>query len=147
MNNRFRSLALVLFIAALAPFTAARGETFVGVNLSSPLILSGNAGLYLSDKVEVGSIPLRPVLEGEVGIGGGKVMIGMDSIGDGLGFGIKASVLRTWFEPIGADRNVTYMGVELQGSLSSFVLSLGGYRRVEGDGDGWLGAVSIGLRI
>ena len=67
--------------------------------------------------------------------------------GEGLGVGLKGSLLRTWFEPIGADKNTTYMGMELQGGISSIVLSLGGYRRIDGDGDGWLGTISLGIRL
>lgn len=147
MKNQIRTLLLLVALSSLAPLTATRGEAFVGINLSTPLLVSGTAGIYLSNEIEVGSLALRPVLEGEAGIGGGKIMLGVDSIGEGLGLGLKGSVLRTWFEPIGADKNNTYMGVEIQGSLSSFVLSLGGYRRVHGDGDGWLGTISLGVRL
>jgi len=138
---------LSAIILSAAPLTSARGEVYYGVNLSSPLIISGNFGVYLSDQVEMDQIALRPTLEAEVGIGGGKLMIGFDSIGDGLGLGIKGSVLQTWFEPIGTEKNTTYLGVEVQGSLQSIVLSLGGYRRVDGDGDGWLAAISLGIRL
>jgi hypothetical protein len=140
---------LPLFLAvliSLAPLSA-RSEAYYGVNISSPLILSGNLGVYLGNEVEMGSLALRPTVEGELGIGGGKLLIGFDSIGDGLGLGLKGGVLRTWFEPVGADKDNTYFGVEIQGSLQSVVLSLGGYRRVEGDGDGWLGTISLGLRL
>lgn len=148
MKKFLRPSALVfLTLALLAPLTATRGEAFVGVNISAPLVLSGNAGVYLSDPVDLGGVALRPVIEGEAGIGGGKILIGFDSIGDGLGLGLKGSLLRTWFEPVGADKDNTYFGLELQGSLSSVVLSLGGYRRIEGDGDGWLGTISLGLRL
>jgi hypothetical protein len=136
-------LLLAIFMAPLC----GRSEAFFAVNVSTPLVVSGSAGFYLSDAVELGSIPLRPVLEGEAGIGGGKVLIGFDSIGEGLGFGLKGSLLRTWFEPVGADKDNTYFGLELQGSISSVVLSLGGYTRVEGDGDDWLGTISIGIRL
>ncbi len=149
MKKHSRSPSLLILVLALviAPLTSSRAETFWGLNISSPLLVSANAGLYLGNELELGSLALRPVLEGEAGIGGGKLMIGFDSIGDGLGLGLKGSVLRTWFEPIGADRDNTYFGLELQGSLQSVVLSVGGYRRVEGDGDGWLATISLGLRL
>jgi len=147
MKNLFRLSLLLPIFAMLAPLSSSRAEVFYGVNLSSPLLVSGNFGFYLSQEAQMDNIALRPVLEAEAGIGGGKLMIGFDSIGDGFGLGLKGSVLRTWFEPIGADRNTTYFGVEIQGSLQSVVLSLGGYRRVEGDGDGWLGTISLGLRL
>ncbi|MEM0965745.1 MAG: hypothetical protein AAGJ81_06330 [Verrucomicrobiota bacterium] len=136
----------LLALLVLLPFSA-RSEGYLGINISSPLVVSGTAGLYLDSGVEVGSQALRTGIEGELGIGGGKILIGMDTIGQGLGYGIKGSLLRTWFEPIGADEDNTYLGLEVQGSIQSLILSLGGYRRVDGDGDGWLGTVSLGFRF
>lgn len=147
MKLFFRPAFLAILAIAAIPVSTTRAEAFFGVNVSSPLLVSGSAGFYLGDTIELANLPLRPVLEGEAGIGGGKLLIGFDSIGEGLGVGLKGSLLRTWFEPIGADKNTTYMGLELQGSISSIVLSLGGYRRIDGDGDGWLGAISLGIRL
>jgi len=125
----------------------SQGEAYFSLNLSSPLLLSGSAGLYVGGDTELGGKPLRATFEGEVGIGGGKILAGFDTIGSGFGYGLKGSLLRTWFEPVGADRNNTYLGMELQGSLAPFIVSLGGYRRIEGDGDGWLGTLSLGFRF
>ena len=71
----------------------------------------------------------------------------MDALGDGFGYGIKGGILRTWLEPVGADRDNTYFGFELEGGYERIILALGGYRRIEGDGDGWLATVSIGFRL
>tara|TARA_R100000027_G_scaffold67699_1_gene67932 strand:- start:12089 stop:12532 length:444 start_codon:yes stop_codon:yes gene_type:complete len=147
MKSFLRPSLLAVLAFAVIPFTTTRAETFFAINVSSPLLVSGSAGVYLGNEIELANMPLRPVLEGEAGIGGGKLLIGFDSIGEGLGVGLKGSLLRTWFEPIGADKNTTYMGMELQGGISSIVLSLGGYRRIDGDGDGWLGTISLGIRL
>jgi hypothetical protein len=139
----FRCILMAAF--ALALIAAASAETFTGLTLSQPLLLSGNAGVRFGDPMGAG---MKPVLEGEAGVGGGRLMLGLESFGQGFGGGIKASMLRTWLEPIGGlDTDQTYLGVELQGGYSQLILGLGGYRLIDGDDSDWTGTVSLGFRF
>ncbi len=140
--------ALVLALVLLGPGSlVSNAETFLALKVSSPLMVSASGGYYFTGPGEPGSPELRPLVEAELGIGGGKILVGMDTLGDGFGYGLKGGILRTWFEPVGADRDNTYFGFELEGGYDRVILALGGYRRIEGDGDGWLGTVSIGFRL
>lgn len=69
------------------------------------------------------------------------------SAGNGFGTAIKASYLRTWFEPISVDEDQGYLGVELQGGYDDLLASIGGYRRIQGDDDGWLATFGLGFRF
>ena len=139
-----------LFVAfvflALVP-AVSKAEGFFGLKASAPLLVSGSGGFYLGGPVDPGVSELRPVIEGELGLGGGKILAGMDTIGTGFGYGIKGSLMRTWFESIGVDEDNTYLGIELEGSYDRMIVSLGGYRRVEGDGDSWATSISLGFRF
>ncbi len=144
---KFRLLPLLATTAACIVGPSLNAEGFFGLKASSPLLVSGSGGFYVGGPVNSDVSELRPVLEAEIGLGGGKILAGMDTIGTGFGYGIKGAVLRTWFEPIGADRDNTYLGIELEGSYDLMIVGLGGYRRVEGDGDGWIASVSVGFRF
>lgn len=146
MKIQIARLCLCLLATFSFPW-AVNGEGFFGLKASSPLLVSGSGGFYLGGAVDPGVTELRPAVEAEIGLGGGRILAGMDTIGTGFGYGIKAAILRTWFEPIGADEDNTYLGVELEGAYDRMILSVGGYRRIEGDDDGWIAAVSIGFRL
>lgn len=111
------------------------------------MLVSGSGGFYLGGPTDPGVTELRPVIEGELGLGGGKILAGMDTVGNGFGYGIKGAIMRTWFESIGVDEDNTYLGIELEGSYDRMILGLGGYRRVEGDGDSWATSISLGFRF
>lgn len=146
MNIAKLRLLLAALSLAIVP-AAAKAEGFFGLKASAPLLVSGSGGFYVGGPVDPGVSELRPVLEAELGLGGGKILAGMDTIGTGFGYGIKGSLMRTWFEPVGVDEDNTYLGIELEGSYDRMILALGGYRRIEGDGDGWVASVSIGFRL
>lgn len=138
------------FLCATTLFLApavTKAEGFLGLKASAPLLLSGSGGFYIGSPVNPEISELRPVIEGELGLGGGKILAGMDTIGNGFGYGIKGSLMRTWFASVGVDKDTTYLGVELEGSYDLMILGLGGYRRIEGDGDGWTLSLSIGFRF
>ncbi len=142
MSIRSRFLVCLM----LLPLAGYGAEFFTGLHVSTPLALSGSAGVKLGAAAQgVAS----PVIEVEAGVGGTKILVGLDSMGagQGLGFGVKASLLRTWFEPIGLEDDLTYLGVELAVGVHSFIGTLGGYRLIEGDDDDWLASVGLGLRF
>ena len=91
---------LLLFSFLLFPCLSDAGDVVKGLNLSSPLLFSGTFG-YRMGTVEDPS--LRPMIEIEAGVGGGKILLGFDGMGDGFGVGVKAAYLTTWFEPINLD--------------------------------------------
>jgi hypothetical protein len=142
MSTRSWLLACLL----LPPLAGHCAEFFTGLHVSSPLAFSGSAGLKLGGANHVGS---SPVIEVEAGIGGNKILLGFDSMGagKGLGYGIKASLLNTWFEPIRLEDGLTYLGVELAAGVHQFIGTLGGYRLIEGDDEEWIASVGLGLRF
>ncbi len=142
-NPRF--FLILIALAATPSFSTAEG--FFGLKASAPLLVSGSGGFYLGGPTDPGVTELRPVIEGELGLGGGKILAGMDTVGTGFGYGIKGAIMRTWFESIGVDKDNTYLGIELEGSYDRMILGLGGYRRVEGDGDSWATSISLGFRF
>ncbi len=134
---------IVLFFLTLllAPRLFA-ADGFVGLRLSSPLIASGTAGVKFGE-ADGG---MRPVIQAEAGVGGGKLAVGLDGTGQGsFGLGIKAAMLRTWFEPIDVDEDQTFLGVELEASIQRLLLSLGGYRRISDGDDDWIASTGIGF--
>ncbi|HMP72992.1 MAG TPA: hypothetical protein PKE55_06965 [Kiritimatiellia bacterium] len=136
------SLAVILALLSLATPRAHALEPYVSGTISVPLGISAGLGLKIRP-----SAPYSPVLEAEAGIGGGRLSLGLDSIRDSFGVGARASLLKTWFEPVSADENVTYLGADLLAGYSSFIAHLGGYRRVEGRGDGWQVSAGLGWRF
>ncbi|HMO04178.1 MAG TPA: hypothetical protein PKC67_01865 [Kiritimatiellia bacterium] len=133
------TLLLLALLTAPAVFAA---DGFFGLRLSSPLIASGTAGVKFGD--DDGG--LRPTIQAEAGVGGGKLAVGLDGTGHGkVGFGVKAAMLRTWIEPIDVDDNQTFLGVELEASIKRLLLSTGGYRRVGDGDDDWLGTAGVGF--
>ena len=141
-----KTIVLALVLLGTGPLLS-KGDTFVSLKVSTPLLVSVSGGYYFTGPGEPGSLEPRPVVEAELGVGGGKILGGVDTLGDGFGYGIKGGILRTWVEPVGADRDNTYFGFELEGGYERIILALGGYRRIEGDGDGWLATISIGFRL
>lgn len=133
-----------MLLGGLLAVLPARAEFDRYLLLSSPQILSVGLAWTMGSPEEEG---FRPVLEADVGIGGGRLALGMDSLGDGFGAGIKAAYIQTWFEPVDADPNQSYLGLELEAGLDRLFGRLGFLRRVEGDGDGWLTTFGLGFRM
>ncbi|MCB1101503.1 MAG: hypothetical protein KDL10_04025 [Kiritimatiellae bacterium] len=132
---------VAVLIALTGPVWAG---AYTGLTLSSPLLLSGTAGYRFGDDLAPG---FKPIVEAEAGIGGGQLSVGLDSLGTGLGAAIKASMLRTWFEPIDLDPDQTYLGLQLLIGYDQLVAGVGGYRRIEGDDDEWLSMIILGFRL
>jgi hypothetical protein len=138
MTTKF---GLILLCLCTATSTLA-AEGFLLLRVSTPLIASGGAGLRLGG----GDGGLQPVTQVEAGIGGGKLAIGLDTLGQSnLGYGIKAAILRTWFEPIEVDEDQTFLGLEAELGIRQLVFHLGGYRRVSDGDDDWLVSAGIGF--
>ncbi len=133
-------ILLLLFIPSLSQ----AGEFINGFNLSSPLLLSGTLGYRFSHDENPG---MGPMIEGEAGIGGGKLLLGFDGMDEGFGFGVKASYLFTWFEPVNIDPDNQYLGVELQAGNTGFIASLGGYTKISGDDESFIATLSLGIRF
>ena len=132
--------ALLFFLPALPGAQAADG--FSVLRLSTPLIFSGSLGLRLGDDPE----SLRPTLQAEAGVGGGRVAIGFDHTGAStLGFGIKAALLRTWLEPIEVDKDQTFLGLEAEASIKRLIFNVGGYGRLGDGNDDWLVSTGLGF--
>jgi hypothetical protein len=80
------------------------------------------------------------LLELTGGSGGGKLSLGLgararvneDDFNGTVGFGLKASLARTWGSPIGTERGLTYLGPELDLSILRAELTLGVLWRVDG---------------
>lgn len=142
------SLMTVACVVALSlgpvGIPAARGmDTFGVLRISTPLLASGLAGVHFGGDAAA----LRPAIQAEAGVGGGKLALGIDSLGTGkMGIGLKAAFLRTWLEPLGdiaADQS--FIGLEGEWGFRRMVLSGGGYGRI-GDGeDDWLLSVGAGI--
>lgn len=132
-----RNVVLVWLVSSL-PVAA---ESMLALKVGSPLMVSGAAGLRFTSPLR----PWTPSVQAEAGIGGGKILIGGDTLGKGFGVGVKAVLLRTWLEPIGVDPDTTYLGADFELGFKQLVGSLGAYVRVEGaDNDDLLLGASLG---
>lgn len=132
-----RNVVLVWLVSSL-PVAA---ESMLALKVGSPLMVSGAAGLRFTSPLR----PWTPSVQAEAGIGGGKILIGGDTLGKGFGVGVKAVLLRTWLEPLGVDPDTTYLGADFELAFKQLVGSLGAYIRVEGaDNDDLLLGASLG---
>lgn len=132
----------LLFLVTVVPSSAV--QPYWGLRLGTPLGLSVSGGVRFSDP---GSVDFSPGLEAELGSGGGRVMLGLDNLGQGFGAGVKAGLLRTWLEPIDLDEDQTYLGLVFQIGYDQLFGELSGYRRIEGDDDEWLTSIGVGFRM
>lgn len=134
-----KTAALVLMFTSTT-LCAQAIEPMLTLRVSTPLIASAAAGLRFGDAKETWA----PTIAGEAGIGGGKIAVGLDSLGEGkLGYGLKAAFLRSWIEPATIDEDQSFLGLEGELSIQRMVLNLGGYRRISSGDDNW--AVSGGI--
>ena len=89
------------------------------------------------------------LLQAEPGYGGGKLNVGIGGACAGLitaGGALKASLLRTWHDPVGVPVDQTYLGIELELMCSFINGSIGAYRRIDGDeGEEWIVSTGLGL--
>ena len=81
------------------------------------------------------------LVQAEAGSGGGKLSLGVgarahvdeEDFRGTVGVGLRASLVRTWGSPIGAEPDLTYLGPELDLSVLRINLSLGVLWRVSGN--------------
>ena len=138
MKMRLASIAGLLM--ALSALTAP-AESMLALKVGAPLMVGGAAGLRFASPMR----PWTPSVQAEAGIGGGKLLVGGDTLGKGFGVGVRAVLLRTWLEPLGVDPDTTYLGADFELGFKHLVGSLGAYVRVEGaDNDDLLLGASLG---
>ncbi|MDF3129397.1 hypothetical protein P0Y35_09340 [Kiritimatiellaeota bacterium B1221] len=142
MNKTIMKKYLVLLF--FIPCLSQAGEFINGLNLSSPLLFSGTVGYRFSNEEKPG---MGPMMEAEAGIGGAKLLLGFDGMDEGFGFGVKASYLTTWFEPVNVDADQQYLGMEFQAGNTGFIASFGAYAQLDGDDDSFITTLSIGIRF
>jgi hypothetical protein len=142
-RHAFTLLLAVLLIGA-GRAQAAGWEPTWGVRLSNPQILSASLGVLVGQierPADAGNrthLPHGLLIQVEPGLGGGKASLGYAT---GLlpyaAGGVKASVLRTWGQPLLTEPGRTYVGVEAEATF--FIkLSLGLMTRVAGPNGGRL---------
>ena len=126
--KRMRWLLLAL-LGAAGPALALEGT--MALRVSSPLVVSATPGLRLGHPGD-----FEPTIQADLGVGGGKILVGADSLGEGFGWGLKAGLLRTWLAPIVTEKEQTFLGVELEVGYQHLFASVGLYGRIEGDQGG-----------
>ena len=138
-----KRVLVILMLATFSAVPAAQAvDGFLVLRASTPLIVSGGAGLRLGQAVG----ELRPTVQAEAGIGGGKFAFGWDNTGEGrLGYALKVAFLQTWIEPVDVDEDQSFVGLEVEFSIKKLLLNLGGYRRVGSGDDDWLASAGLGL--
>ena len=136
---KVRIVVVLLLVMSVSAFGM---ESFSLLRVSTPLVVSGAAGLRTGHADGT----MRPTIQGELGVGGGRILVGLDQTGQGrFGHAIKGSILRTWLEPLSVDAGQTFLGLEGEVSLGQLLLNAGGYRRVSEGNDGWLLSAGIGF--
>ena len=139
---KIKALILALLCAAAMAGPASAVEPILRLQVGVPLMISGSAGL----KAEGDG--LQPVVSVEAGIGGWKMSVGADSLGEGFGWGLKASMLHTWLKPIDMDEDLTYIGLDLEVGYEMLFGSIGGYAQVGGeDSENFMTTLSLGVRF
>lgn len=141
MNNRIVFTVMVLALL-MATQSIQAGDTYTVLRLSKPLIASGAFTFRLGES----SPQLRPALQAEAGVGGGRLAIGYDNVGlRRIGYGFKVALLHTWLEPLEVDRDQTFLGLEAEFSARRLLISLGGFRRVTDGDDNWVVSAGLGF--
>lgn len=138
-----KKIAFVFFTAVLVATSAPAAGPSLVLRVSTPLVFSAAAGLKFGE-----GEGYHPVIQGEAGIGGGKVAVGLESSGNGrMGLALKAAFLRTWIEPVEVDEDQSFLGLEGELAIQRMVLNLGGYRRVSDGDDDWLLSAGLGFHF
>jgi len=107
--------------------TGLTGAGCVLIHIADPFAKPNELGLYTCSHSFL-------VAQIEAGEGGGKLQFGIGAWYM-VGWAAKASVLRTWHDPMELERDQTYLGAEIQ--LNFFLLNstVGLYAEVDGDGE------------
>jgi hypothetical protein len=121
----------LLLAAALTVGSAQAFEGTMAFRVSTPLVVSATPGLHWGKAED-----FQPTLQADLGLGGGKLLVGADSLGQGMGWGVKAGLMRTWLTPIVTEKDQTYLGAELEFGFRHLVASVGAYARIEGNQGG-----------
>lgn len=138
---KIRRIAFTL-LATLGVTGVAFAEGSYLLRVSTPLLVSGGGILRFGPADGA----YHPGLSAEIGVGGGKVAVGMDNHGGGtLGFGFRGALVHTWLEPLDVDEDQTFLGIELEMSAKRLLFSAGGYHRISDGEDDWLGSIGIGI--
>lgn len=122
--------------------------------VGGPLVLSGSAGLIIGrDRAAEDECPSPRgwLVQGEAGIGGGKLSAGpvftycYTPLGSLGAASLQAAFVRTWGRPLATEQDLSYLGGELDVGLIDWKVSLGLLKRVRGDrGAGWLFTWGLG---
>lgn len=143
-------VAVLLFLIAVTTPSAGASEWFEDYRGLPGLKFTTPQGVCLSLTAFVDGGP-GVFIQVEPGPGGGKLHLGVGAATGGFGViygaGIKASVLRTWDDPIDRESNQTYVGAELELMVYWINLNAGAYTHVHGndtDSD-WIFSDGIGL--
>jgi hypothetical protein len=86
----------------------------------------------------------------EPGLSAGRASLGyMNGGGNmGSGFGIAATALRTWKDPINMPTNATYVGAEVWAWPVFFIgPRIGGFRKITGTSHGWYFTADFGFGL
>ncbi len=169
--TRSRALAIVAVLSVLAPAvgraqdcrgcaaddTAPRSHIFpaIGVHVGAPQKASAAVGVVLGeDWQRNGRDHSRNVaLFAEPGLGGGRASLsylrhGYGSFGSG--FGVGATVLRTWKDPWTVKPNLTFVGADVLLWPVVFIgPRVGAFRLVSGNGGQkkWLFTFDVGFGV
>ncbi len=163
-SNRLNVLigATVMVMGVCAPSAHADiVKPLPALSITTPQILSASIGIgYDFNKENHIDNTLRHrgghktyrmiFMQLEPGLGGVKAHLGYGMLSVGCvgyaGLAVKASILRTYWSPVGAEENKTYLGGEIQMTGLIFRLNGGLYRnRSTSDGRDWLLSAGIGL--
>lgn len=126
----------------------------LSIRVSNPLGISVSFGWVFGEVTPQDYIWHREglLIEGEVGIGGGKVAVGYIDQSIVLimpvGYDVKAALMQTWGSSWTVDPDQTYAGVEADFYYMFGKFTVGVYKRIAGNGpdsDDWLVSAGIGV--
>ena len=133
---------IILIGMFLCGSTAFGLDHYYLLRVSTPQLVSSGAGIRMGQR----SGQLRPTLQGDLGVGGGRILVGLDNTGESrFGHGLKAAILRSWLEPLSIDAGQTFMGLETEWSVRRLVVHAGGYRRISSGDDNWIFSTGLGF--
>ncbi len=135
----------------------------IGLRVGYPQIAGIAVGAIIDDDVDGhGSTDgWAPMMEFEAALGGGKASLGVGRVDGGFGFPhwivgalwapeLKATVLRTWGDPLGLEPDQTFIGPEIGLSWYGIAtVGLGALFRVQGDApdEEWTISASLGIGL
>ena len=140
---KIKMLAVAMCVGLTLSTTTWAVDPFTVLRVSMPLMVSGSAGIRLGDHAEG---VMRPAMQVEAGVGGGRIAIGLDNTGEaGIGYGMKAAIMQTWLKPVEIKRDQTFLGLEGELSIRQLIVSVGGYRLISSGDDNWMASVGLGF--